>query len=612
MNIYYKTKLMLITENRVSQVKEKYDIPTEVWEPMVTGSAAIAPNQKYLEWLAKVWRASVSTPDKVEQQRIEGNVWTGTLNGLLTTIEEFDRVRPNLKKKDLYQYKDRQEVIDSLGQYKKEKSRNVETHKESEVVYEDNRFKVVVPKSHTASCYYGAGTKWCTASKDSPSHFKNYDKEGKLFYILDKQASTSNDFYKIALNKNYKGGNTWYDAQDNVMSAGGPVDEYLDELEQLGIIGQIQDYFEFTYKDEIAKISEEQKQRELERIAREAEWARRRREREQRLEASASERREQDLWKREETGTVGTMANALLEYLKDNGEFEDKTSEIQDVKDQIEDMRSEMENDPEVIANPNGERAQDYGQDLNNLEEEITVLQEEAHDIYDLRYDEYDHYDLPVFEYDGAEYAVGDEQMVDDAAWDQVDNLIDEIGYQGFTQGFMEYYIDEDAVADDFYDMFYEDMEEAPEDYLDEVDDTELSYEAKEQIEAIDEQIGEHQEELEETSNESDREYLVSQIEALEETKEDMLEDIDNYDFTQEAKDRYIEGRMQDVRDDPMEFLRDHGWDNHDSMERYIDRDAFIQGVLDADGRGHGLSSYDGEEGEVSLDDEWYYIYRIN
>ena len=81
------------------------------------------------------------------------------------------------------------------------------------------------------------------------------------------------------------------------------------------------------------------------------------------------ERREQDLWKLEETGTVGTMANALLEYLKDNGEFEDKTSEIQDVNDQIEDMRSEMENDPEVIANPNGERAQDYGQDLNNLEE---------------------------------------------------------------------------------------------------------------------------------------------------------------------------------------------------------------------------------------------------
>ncbi len=613
-NIYYKIKLMLITENRVSQVKEKYDIPTEVWEPMVTGSAAIAPNQKYLEWIAKTWKDKVSSPEYADFTMPEQLVRLGTsvLNGLLTTVEEFDRVRPNLKKKDLYQYSDRQEVKDSLEQYKKEKTRNIETHDESEVVFEDDKYKIVVPKSHTASCYYGTGTKWCTASKDSPSHFTNYDKEGKLFYILNKKAPTSNPFYKIAINKTYKGGDTWYDAQDNVMSTMGPADEYSDELNNYGILDKIKEYFEFTYKEEIAKISDAEKQRELERISREAEWARRRREREQRLESNAIERREQDLWKKGETGTIGTMANALLEYLTDNGEFEDKTSEILDVRDQIEDMRSEMDNDPEVIADPNGERAQDYGQDLNNLEEEITVLQEEAHDIYDLRYDEYDHYDLPVFEYEGAEYAVGDDQMADDAAWDQIDNLIDDIGFQGFSPGFMEYYIDEDAVADDFEDMFYEDMEEAPEDYLDEVDDTELSYEAKEQIEAIDEQIGEHQEELEETSNESDREYLVGQIEALEETKEDMLEDIDNYDFTQEAKDRYVEGRMQDVRDDPMEFLRDYGWDNPNTMERYIDRDRFIQGVLDADGRGHGLSGYDGEEGEVSLDGEWYYIYRIN
>ena len=28
---------------------------------------------------------------------------------------------------------------------------------------------------------------------------------------------------------------------------------------------------------------------------------------------------------------------------------------------QIENTRSEMDNDPEVIENPNGERAQDYG-----------------------------------------------------------------------------------------------------------------------------------------------------------------------------------------------------------------------------------------------------------
>ena len=46
------------------------------------------------------------------------------------------------------------------------------------------------------------------------------------------------------------------------------------------LMGKINEYFDFTYADEIAKISEEEKQREIERIAREAEWASRRRERE--------------------------------------------------------------------------------------------------------------------------------------------------------------------------------------------------------------------------------------------------------------------------------------------------------------------------------------------
>ena len=51
---------------------------------------------------------------------------------------------------------------------------------------------------------------------------------------------------------------------------------------------------------------------------------RRRRERELRLEQNALERRENDEWKAGETGTVGIMANALMEWLIGEGEFEDK------------------------------------------------------------------------------------------------------------------------------------------------------------------------------------------------------------------------------------------------------------------------------------------------
>ena len=39
-----------------------------------------------------------------------------------------------------------------------------------------------------------------------------------------------------------------------------------------------------------------------------------------------------------------------------------------------------MENDPEVLQDPSGERAQDYGEDLDNLQEDL----ENAESVYDL------------------------------------------------------------------------------------------------------------------------------------------------------------------------------------------------------------------------------------
>ena len=129
-----------------------------------------------------------------------------------------------------------------------------------------------------------------------------------------------------------------------------------------------------------------------------------------------------------------------------------------------------------LLLNPDGERAQDYGQDLDNLEEEIAVLKEEAHDIYDLRYEDADHYGLPVFEYEGAEYAVGDDDMADEAAWDQVDNLIDDIGYwEDLLKGLWIGMLMEMRLLMILKIYFWDDMNENPEDYLDEDDDREIN-----------------------------------------------------------------------------------------------------------------------------------------
>ena len=581
---------MLLVENRISRVKEKYNVPLDIWDQMVRGSGAIANNQKYLEWIARDYMNSVAQNDLY-------------LEMVLDAVKTFDRKRNNLKVKDLYSYDSYNDLNDALNNLKK-RQRVIKTHEQSEVVYEDDRFKVVVPESHDASCYYGAGTRWCTAAKDKPFHFKSYNQEGKLFYILDKTLPTSNPYYKVALSRKYSGGKSFYDAPDDLISD--PM--YIDYILEHPLMDAIESFFQYTYKEEIEKIGAEIKARELERQARENEWAQRRRERIARLNAEAELRRENDEWNPEDTDSVGIRANALMEFLKDEGEWSDNSDEIEYLEEQIRDLRSDMENDPEVIENPNGERAQDYGEDLNNLEDELEEEREKISTVYDIMYEGATHYgEMPIFEYDGAEYAVGDDDEADEAAEEQVRNLVDDIGYEGFSEWVWSSHIDGDEVANYMEDYIRQDVEESPESYLDEDDDREMIGYYKEQIEAIDEEIGDYLEELDEVDRESDEEYIQDQIDALEEQKQDIIEDEDSYEWTEDAIDQAVEYKLDEVRNDPMEYVRMYELD----VTHFIDEDEFVRDVVSSDGRGNGLAGYDGAENEVVYDGEWFYIYRI-
>lgn len=72
---------------------------------------------------------------------------------------------------------------------------------DTEKVFEDDNFLVIVPFTHQASCKYGAGTKWCTASKGDIEHWSEYilDGHNTLYYILDKTKSQSDNLYKVAV-----------------------------------------------------------------------------------------------------------------------------------------------------------------------------------------------------------------------------------------------------------------------------------------------------------------------------------------------------------------------------------------------------------------------------
>jgi hypothetical protein len=63
-------------------------------------------------------------------------------------------------------------------------------------IFSNDEVSVVKPITYEASCYYGAGTKWCTASKNTDMHWSN---KGNLYYVFLKRYKDDNRFYKVAI-----------------------------------------------------------------------------------------------------------------------------------------------------------------------------------------------------------------------------------------------------------------------------------------------------------------------------------------------------------------------------------------------------------------------------
>jgi len=127
-------------------------------------------------------------------------------------------VAPNIEgitrsPKDITQYENPQfikKLMVIVDGRKSQREMAKEAKSQSDKIYEDDDVLVVSPKSHSASCYYGANTKWCTTQKDSSGYFDKYSKSGTLYYFLNKKTSN-----KVALYRNQdESDNEVFDSKD--------------------------------------------------------------------------------------------------------------------------------------------------------------------------------------------------------------------------------------------------------------------------------------------------------------------------------------------------------------------------------------------------------------
>jgi transcriptional regulator with XRE-family HTH domain len=590
--------VQIILEGRKEDFAKKFSnkFTEEQLRAIIDKSDVLPGQHKYLNFLGKV---------------VNPRNFNSDLNIVVKLLEKFSTISQNLNLKDINQYDKISTLKKELDDYDNRIRREIKTVDDADVVYEDNEMTVVSPKTHKSSCYFGSGTKWCTAASDS-GHYDRYNQDGKLFYFVSKTKPTSDPTYKVALLKKFDGTETYYNAPDDSFRTG-----WIFGTEKLEkILSRINSYISTTFADQL-KIwnDKELAEKERQRLNREANERAQR----QQLER-AEQRRQTNEWDLEDTDDIGLRANALFKYLVSIDNLQELTPEI---KARIVAAERELAQYQEQYdSQENADEDTDLVDNIAALEVELDEYKELT-DVYTLLPAQYGHHGLTQFEniLDGTEWAVGDESEMEQASRESVESLLDDLGIGGFNRSFVENYVNEDAVEGYIRDFFNHDVYDSPESYLSD-DDKEISSSQKQEIaELRQEEIELDTERNELNSDDFEEDYIeqrTSEIEIRLLEIQDEIEEINNNpdgDYDEDAIEKVIDDRVSDYTSDLESFVSDFlGTDYFEWIvdNDLIDKNGLIEGVVESDGYGVSLSSYDGDVNEEVVDGRTYYIIRVS
>ncbi|MFN7656320.1 MAG: hypothetical protein ACK5OW_00860 [bacterium] len=208
----------VLTESRVEDVKKRFpNVDSQIIDYFVNNDPS--GNQKYLDWMVKAitHKPTLQTIGNImgNNEYLDGGYWGGTAAFISVLINRFHNLLPYLVHEengkkvgttDLYQYKfsDSEMInylifdLDRAEERKKKKELSKKLKSEADKIYEDKNWLVVRARTWEASCHYGAGTKWCTTSKESDTHFKRETDRQFLIYVINKNETSENPLYKVA------------------------------------------------------------------------------------------------------------------------------------------------------------------------------------------------------------------------------------------------------------------------------------------------------------------------------------------------------------------------------------------------------------------------------
>ena len=132
-------------------------------------------NKEYSQSIAKLYAMG--------QSKLEDVAST-----LADYLAKFDKLKRKKKiqppRNDFNRYKSLEDFYDVVDEYPDEEVEDKpEEKKNAQELYRDSKLIVTVPQDVEAACYYGQGTRWCTAGKNN-NMYDYYTKGNRPLYVI--------------------------------------------------------------------------------------------------------------------------------------------------------------------------------------------------------------------------------------------------------------------------------------------------------------------------------------------------------------------------------------------------------------------------------------------
>ena len=233
--IKYNILKQIINEGRLEDTIKKYS--DKLPEPVIRELSKADPsgNNKYLDWMVRVVSQAPSNKsdiiknvkcfhdnvNRLSDKHIKAiyseDMWENP------TTEHKDIINRIIKTpKDINSYASHLWIKPMCDYFEEQKPKNTSRVK----IYEDDRWLLVAPLTHQASCSYGAHSNWCVSTSNT-NYFNDYMKRGLLIFFIDKKGSNtrkpSANVYKFAVYITYESPDldswSWWSMEDSNIDA---------------------------------------------------------------------------------------------------------------------------------------------------------------------------------------------------------------------------------------------------------------------------------------------------------------------------------------------------------------------------------------------------------